>query len=154
MRHDLFCYGTLQIPAVIQAVVGRRFRGRRATLPGYGAFQVRQAEYPGLGPAPGLNATGQVYFDLTSRELSILDRFEGPLYQRRRLTIRTCDGRRRGVWGYVVKPAHRRRLSPTLWNRHDFMRRHYHRFMQRFVQDRRTIFDPADRAGAGTASAG
>ncbi len=143
MRHDLFCYGTLQIPAVMHAVVGRRFKGRRAKLAGYGAFQVRRAEYPGLRPDPSRVTRGQVYFDLSPTELEILDRFEGALYQRRRLTVRLGDGRRRGVWTYVVRPARQRRLAPVLWNRRDFLRRRYRRFMQRFVQDRRPVFDPA-----------
>ncbi len=149
MRHDLFCYGTLQIPAVIHAVVGRRFKGRPAELAGYGAFQVRRAEYPGLRPDPKLLTRGQVYFDLDHSELQILDRFEGALYQRRRLMVRTGDGRRRGVWVYVVKPARRRCLTPVLWDRRDFLRRRYRRFMRRFVQDRRSVFDPACAADAG-----
>ncbi len=144
LRHHLFCYGTLQIPDVIQAVIGRRFKGRRAEISGYGAFRVRRAEYPGLRPITHLKTRGRVYFDLTPAELSILDRFEGRLYHRRRLTVRFRDGRRRGVWVYVVKPARQRRLAPTLWDRRDFRRRRYTRFMQRFVRDRRTVFDPGD----------
>ncbi len=150
MRHDLFCYGTLQIPAVMHAVVGRRFKGRRAELAGYGAFQVRRAEYPGLRPDSSRITRGQVYFDLSLTELQILDRFEGALYQRRRLIVRTGDGRRRGVWTYVVQPARQRRLAPVLWDRRDFMRRRYRRFMQRFVQDRRPVFNPAAAADSGS----
>lgn len=141
MRHHLFCYGTLQIPAVIHAVVGRHFAGRRAELPGYAAFQVRQADYPGLRRIPGQTTPGQVYFDLTPSEMAVLDRFEGGLYRRQRLTVRTCDGRRRGAWVYVVKPARHKRLAPRPWNQREFMKRRYHRFMRRFVQDRRPVFD-------------
>ena len=36
----LFCYGTLQLPAVMEAVIERRLRGVRAVLAGYGAFQM------------------------------------------------------------------------------------------------------------------
>lgn len=142
--HDLFCYGTLQIPEVMQAVIGRHPRSRPADIRGYGAFRVRHAEYPGLRPAHRQTTRGQVYFGLTVSELAILDRFEGRLYRRRRLTVRTCDGRRRGAWAYVVLPARQQCLSPHAWNRRDFRRRLYHRFMQRFVYDRRTFFAPAD----------
>lgn len=140
----LFCYGTLQIPEVIQAVIGRHPRGCLAEIHGYGAFEVRQAEYPGLRPARGRITGGRVYFGLSASELTILDRFEGRLYRRRRLAVRTCDGRRRCVWVYVVKPARRRCLAPRSWNRHEFRRRRYRRFMQRFVYDRRSLFAPAD----------
>lgn len=139
---NLFCYGTLQIPAVIEAVVGRRFRGRAAVLRGYAAFEVRGAEYPGIRRVPEHATSGQVYCGLTLGELSILDRFEGPLYQRRRMVVHTHDGRRRGVWAYVVKPARHKRLTPALWRQRDFRRRRFRRFMQRFVVDRRGVFDP------------
>ena len=139
---SLFCYGTLQIPVVIEAVLGRRFKGRAATLPGYAAFEVRGAEYPGIRPEPDHVTRGQVYGGLTLGELSILDRFEGPLYQRRRLVVHARDGRRRGVWAYVTKPALHKRLTPLLWRQGDFKRRRFRRFMQRFVDDRRDVFRP------------
>ena len=139
---DLFCYGSLQIPMVIEAVVGRRFKGRAAELNGYAAFEVRRAEYPGIRPTPHRTTPGKIYFRLTSGELAILDRFEGPLYQRRRLVVRMCDGRRRGVWAFAVKPGRYQRLTATLWRQRDFRRRRFRRFMQRFVDDRRDVFDP------------
>lgn len=146
MRHDLFCYGSLQFPTVIEAVVGRRFRGRRADLEGYAAFEVRRAEYPGILRRPGRSTPGQVYFDLTTAELSILDRFEGRLYTRRRLTVRTRDGRRRDAWVYVVKPQRSKNLSAAVWDPREFKRHRFRRFMQRFVRDRRPVFDPQGRA--------
>jgi gamma-glutamylcyclotransferase (GGCT)/AIG2-like uncharacterized protein YtfP len=139
---NLFCYGTLQIPVVIEAVVGRRFEGRAAALTGYAAFEVRGAEYPGIRPVPEGITRGQVYGGLSPGELSILDRFEGPLYQRRRLVVHTLDGRRRGAWAYVVKPARLKRLTPVLWRPRDFKRQRFRRFMQRFVVDRRDVFRP------------
>jgi gamma-glutamylcyclotransferase (GGCT)/AIG2-like uncharacterized protein YtfP len=142
VRHRLFCYGTLQIPDVIHAVVGRHFRGRQAVLDGYTALTVRGAEYPGLRPLPGRHTAGQVYSGLSEGELAILDRFEGRLYTRRRLTVRLADSRRRGVWVYVVKPTLRRRLSPVNWDRREFRRRRFRRFMRRFVHERRAVFDP------------
>ncbi len=142
LRHDLFCYGTLQIPAVMQAVVGRCFEGRDAVLTGFTAVQVRRADYPGLAPSPGRTAAGQLYFDLPPEALTILDRFEGRLYIRRRLTVRTLDGRRRGAWVYVIRPGREKCLTAAAWKRRTFMRRQFRRFMQRFVQDRRPVFDP------------
>ena len=145
MRHHLFCYGSLQFPEVINAVVGRHFQGRRAALHGYAAFDVRRAEYPGIRPQPGRTTSGQVYSGLTPDELAVLDRFEGRLYERRRLAVRMADGRRRGVWVYAIKPGRIRRLAPTRWDRRTFRQRRYHRFMQRFVHARRPVFAPRDR---------
>jgi gamma-glutamylcyclotransferase (GGCT)/AIG2-like uncharacterized protein YtfP len=150
LRHDLFCYGSLQIPAVMQAVVGRCFQGRTAELPGYAAFRVRHADFPGLARAPGQAVPGQIYFDLPPAALTILDRFEGRLYMRRRLTVHTRDGRRRGAWAYVIKPDRKTRLTAIPWKRRTFMQRHFRHFMQRFVQDRRPVFDPQAADSSGT----
>ena len=140
-RSDLFCYGTLQIPAVMLAVIGRHPRGQPAEVRGYGAFEVRRAEYPGLRPTPRQITGGRVYFGLTATELAVLDRFEGQLYRRGRLTVLTGDGRRRGAWVYVVKPSRRQCLTPRRWSLREFRRRRYRRSMQRFVHDRRAVFD-------------
>lgn len=129
----------------MQAVIDRDLNGRAAALPGYAAFQVRRAAYPGIVRIPGHTTAGLVYCNLTPAELAILDRFEGRLYKRRRLTVHTRDGRRRGAWVYLVRPGHNNRLTPRLWRRREFMQHRLRRFMQRFVQDRRPVFDPQAR---------
>lgn len=139
-RRRLFCYGTLQLPTVLEAVIGRRLRGMRAALTGYGAFEVRRAEYPGLLRLPGQTTWGLLYENLSRPELNVLDRFEGDLYQRRHLVVRRVDGRRVQAWVYMPAAGRQRELTAIPWHLDRFRRSAYPRFMQRFVRDRRSSY--------------
>lgn len=140
--HRLFCYGTLQIPAVLEAVIGHRLGGIRAVLPGYAACQVRRAEYPGLIRSPGNKTSGRLYRHVTPAELTVLDRFEGHLYHRRHHVVVSDSGRRIQAWVYMVAPGRQKQVSARPWQLERFMRTDYKRFMRRFVQDRRLLFAP------------
>jgi len=138
--HRLFCYGTLQIPAVLEAVIGHRLRGIRAVLPGYAACQIRRAEYPGLLRAPGKKASGRLYTNVTPMELKVLDRFEGRLYRRQHRIVIKDNGRRIQAWVYMVTPGRQKQVTTRPWHLDRFMRTEYHRFMRRFVLDRRVLY--------------
>ena len=140
----LFCYGTLQVPAVMEAVIGRRLWGVRAALPGYGAYQVRRAEYPGLRESRDRTTRGMLYHDLTSAELALLDLFEGAIYQRRHQIVRTRSGRRVQAWTYMMAAGQGRQLTAVPWRLERFMRSQYQRFMKRFVVDRRALYAAQD----------
>ena len=98
----LFCYGTLQIPAVLEAVIGRPLEGGRARLSGFAAFRVRGEVYPGIARAAGGTTPGRLYRDVSPSELAVLDRFEGALYRRTGRVVTTPDGRRIRAWVYLV----------------------------------------------------
>jgi gamma-glutamylcyclotransferase (GGCT)/AIG2-like uncharacterized protein YtfP len=140
LRQRLFCYGTLQLTAVLESVIGRRLRGLRAALTEYGAFQVRNAEYPGLLHLPGQITWGLLYENLSPPELDVLDRFEGHLYRRRHQIIRRIDGRRVQAWVYMLATGRHRQLTAVPWQLERFRRSSYGRFMQRFVRDRRFLY--------------
>lgn len=138
----LFCYGTLQIPAVLEAVIGRPLHGVRAYLPEYAPFQVRQAEYPGLVRSPGKVTPGSLYRDVTTAEIEILDRFEGRLYRRRNQVVVMENGLRIQAWVYMVAAGRDKQVTATPWRLERFLRTEYPRFMKRFVEDRREQFEP------------
>jgi gamma-glutamylcyclotransferase (GGCT)/AIG2-like uncharacterized protein YtfP len=142
LRQRLFCYGTLQLPAVMEAVIGRRLRGGRAVLAGYGAFQVRCAEYPGLLRLPGQTAWGVLYDDLSLVELGALDRFEGAQYERRAHAVQRIDGRRVQAWVYMIAAGHYGQLTTVPWYLGRFRRSAYQRFMKRFVENRGFLYEP------------
>ena len=141
LRQRLFCYGTLQLPAVLEAVIGRRLQGVRAALAGYGAFRIRRAEYPGLLRRPGQTAWGLLYDDLSPAELGILDRFEGDQYERQTQSVQRVDGRRVQAWVYMVAAGQRGQLTAIPWQLEHFRRSVYPRFMKRFVRDRRFLYE-------------
>ena len=140
--HRLFCYGTLQIPEVLEAVIGHPLQGAHAVLPGYTAYQVRRAEYPGLVRSPGNKTYGRLYRDVTPMELNVLDRFEGRLYRRQPQVIVKDSGQRIQAWVYMVAPGRQKQVSAKPWHLDRFLRTEYRRFMRRFVMDRRVLYAP------------
>lgn len=121
--HDLFCYGTLEFPAVMEAVAGRRFPGLKAVLPGYRRRAVKGQAFPGIVAQAGAEVGGTVYRGLTAAHLRRLDAYETALYRRRRLRVRDAAGRSRRVWAYVVPFMYRHRLESSDWSPAAFLRR-------------------------------
>ena len=139
----LFCYGTLQIPAVLDAVIGRPLEGGPAVLPGYMACTVRGETYPGLARSGQSHTPGRLYGDVTPPELAVLDRFEGRLYRREARVVVAANGRRVSAWVYMVAAGREAMLTRDPWCLERFLRTGYPRFMQRFVRERRAIYAPS-----------
>ena len=84
----LFCYGTLQFDAVLQALLARIPERTPASAPGYRAAALEGRVYPGLvGSAPGDSASGVLLTDLSNDEWRILDAFEDDQYDLRKIDL-------------------------------------------------------------------
>jgi gamma-glutamylcyclotransferase (GGCT)/AIG2-like uncharacterized protein YtfP len=127
----LFCYGSLEFAEVMRRVTGQTFAGEPATLDGFARYRVRDADYPGLVPEPGARTEGTLYRGLDADSLAALDRFEGALYERRSLDVRTRDGGPESAQVYVVREAHRHTLSRQPWNKQTFERESLTGFVER-----------------------
>jgi gamma-glutamylcyclotransferase (GGCT)/AIG2-like uncharacterized protein YtfP len=127
----LFCYGSLEFAEVMREVTGRSFAAEPATLEGFARYRVRDADYPGLVPEPGAQTSGTLYRALDAASLAALDRFEGALYERRTLDVRTGDGGRAAAQVYVVREAHRHTLSREPWDKQTFARESLSGFVRR-----------------------
>jgi gamma-glutamylcyclotransferase (GGCT)/AIG2-like uncharacterized protein YtfP len=138
MSSDFFSYGTLQAPEVILSVIGRRPAGETARLPGWRAFQMVDAGYPGIVPG-GENddAPGILYHGVSDGELFTLDRFEGPQYERRKLDVLGTEGIPLSAWVYVVKEERIAEVTEEPWRLEEFLESGLPEFMERFVRERR-----------------
>jgi gamma-glutamylcyclotransferase (GGCT)/AIG2-like uncharacterized protein YtfP len=134
---SLFCYGTLQVPAVMQAVTGRVHNGVPAHLPGYARFCVKDADYPGIVPSKTDETDGILYDDISAPELAVLDRFEGEHYTRRITRVLLEDGSRTKAWTYVITEGQEDRLTDQPWRLDRFLESGLSRFMRTYVEDRR-----------------
>ncbi|MGL4514025.1 MAG: cupin domain-containing protein [Lacipirellulaceae bacterium] len=119
----LFTYGTLMFPDVWRQVVGREARSVEATLIDYAPYRVDGEVYPALVAESGAETRGVVYLGLTGDEVERLDRFEGELYERRRVTVLTGDGRDVLAECYVARRAARDELTDELWDADEFVAR-------------------------------
>ncbi len=120
----VFTYGTLAFAEVMEAVAGRAFASEPATLEGFVRLCVRGVVYPGVRARPGAAVDGVLYRGLDAAALARLDRFEGALYERRRLAVRLERGASCDAWVYVVPEALAHRLADEPWDPERFRREH------------------------------
>jgi gamma-glutamylcyclotransferase (GGCT)/AIG2-like uncharacterized protein YtfP len=78
----LFAYGTLLVPEIALAVIGRLPPSRPAHLNGFARYLVTHEVYPGLVREAGASVAGKLYIDLEERDWIRLDEYEGELYER------------------------------------------------------------------------
>ena len=89
---DLFVYGTLLFPEVLDALLGRVPPHRPATAPGWRVAALPGRLYPGLVADPDAVAPGSVLGGLDGGECRLLDAYEDVDY--RRTAIALADGTR------------------------------------------------------------
>jgi gamma-glutamylcyclotransferase (GGCT)/AIG2-like uncharacterized protein YtfP len=131
-RHALFAYGSLQVEEVMEAVTGRRFKGRPATLPGHRRRLLHGCTYPGVVP-DGLESTPGVLFEgLAEADLEILDLFEGEPYARRaeQLEIDGPVRARSTGFVYVVRDECAALMSGAPWDLATFRERSLSTFLE------------------------
>ena len=138
---SLFCYGTLQVPAVMQAVTGRAHNGIPARLPGYARFCVKGADYPGIVLSKTHETDGILYDDISALELAVLDRFEGESYTRRMTRVLLEDGSWTKAWTYVITEGQEGQLTGQPWLLDRFLESGLGRFMRSYVEGRRKDFE-------------
>jgi hypothetical protein len=117
----LFTYGTLILPAVVEAVIGRRPDGAAAVLPGFARYRILGEEFPGLVPCEGAMTDGVLYDGLDRHELALTDRFEGAWYERVTAKVSRA-GMRVGAFVYVVRQEYRDILSSEPWDMEKYAR--------------------------------
>ena len=126
----LFCYGTLQFPAVMERVCGSHYSGVPAVLDDYARYTLRDRLYPGILPAPGASTSGVLYTGLGQLQLGLLDRFESDCYQRARVVVSDARERPCQAWVYAMRPECHALLGDQCWDREWFERLHLRTYLQ------------------------
>ena len=124
----LFTYGTLSLPDVMHALLGRSAVGTPASLPGWARYRVHGALYPAVISAPEARTDGVLHLGLQASEVGRIDRFEGELYVRRELEVEV-DGGRRCADVYVLAPGSEAALSREPWDPREFAEHHESRYV-------------------------
>lgn len=137
----IFSYGTLSAPEVMEALVGHRPACRPAVLAGYARYTVRGRVYPGIVAEPGARTEGVLYEGLDAESVALLDRFEGSLYERIRIRVRSDGAGDLAAQAYVVPEARRHRLAPEPWDLERFVERHLRDYVRHCASLRRPAAD-------------
>lgn len=119
----LFVYGTLLVPAVLEAVTCRSFAASPAVLAGYRRCRVRGKVFPTLLPDAEASVEGLVIRDVDAASWHLLDRYEGDLYDRVAVTVRRADGRAAAAHVYVANAKGRALAEPAPWSLETFVAR-------------------------------
>jgi gamma-glutamylcyclotransferase (GGCT)/AIG2-like uncharacterized protein YtfP len=127
---NLFAYGTLQLPEVMQAVTGRRFPALPARLDGYSRHCLRGKSYPGIRPAAGASVAGLLFTGIDAHAWQRLDEFEDDFYQRESVQVIASDGACWPAEIYKIPVAFYSLLLPEEWNLAEFERHRLSAFLR------------------------
>lgn len=113
MKHQLFAYGTLQLPEKLKQLIGRELPFQPAQLTDFRCGLVERANFPGIVPAPGEQVQGQLLSNILQQDLLKLDEYEGELYRRQRVEVESNGAQM--CWVYVIAPWAHQRVTDTPW---------------------------------------
>lgn len=130
---DVFTYGSLMIPAVMEAVTGSLFDSTPARLTGYARYALRGETYPGLVDEAAAATDGLLWRAVDAASLAQLDRFEGDWYERRTVRVDVINDESVDAETYVLLPEQRHRVSRRSWNRARFESRYLQRFLSTYT---------------------
>ncbi len=123
----LFVYGTLQHEPLLERLLGRVPASRPARLPGHRAAPLVGRAYPGLVHDAHTVARGRV-LDVTSSEVSVLDRFEGTEYERVQVVALDDHGEVE-CEAWLLTGASRRLVADGAWDLERFLAHDVHDFL-------------------------
>jgi len=129
---NLFAYGTLMCDDIMREVAGCPLSHGTGTLKGYRRRSVKGEHYPALVPDEDGRVDGVVYHNVPASAWDRLDRFEGELYERRRVRIELDNGTALHAAAYVVKPEYLDHLEPFEWDFAEFLRNGKARFQKHY----------------------
>lgn len=129
-RGTLFAYGTLSLPPVLEALTGCWLRSRPAVLEDHVGYLVRGEVFPAAVPQAGASVRGGLYEGIRPADWTLLDRFEGSLYERRLCRVRLADGGTREAFVYLLAPGRESVLSREGWRPEEFTLQHMQRYLE------------------------
>jgi hypothetical protein len=130
---NIFVYGPLMFPEVMQAVVGRNFSFREGEVRGYVRVGVRDESQAAMIPFPDTLTQGIVYVEVDQAALKRMDTFFGKLFERVEVNIETDSGDWIEAETHVFKVSKRKLLTAKPWDENEFREKHLAKFMQSAV---------------------
>ncbi len=147
-RIDLFAYGVLMYPELLEALLGQPVEMLEASAPNHQRYTVRKAGYPpfpALVPEAGIQVAGVLVVGLNQAAVSRLDDFEEVdtgLYRRQPIEVMGPAKRLRRAQAYLAGPGLGDCLG-KVWNPD--------RFAEQFFADYRDRVIPQFLAGVSDA---
>jgi len=127
---QLFVYGTLRCPKILQAILGRVPVSFPAVLDNHATYFVKEATFPGLVTESGSVVEGRVLGELTEQEVVQIDRYEDDFYERTPVMV-AFYRQQMEAETYLVPDPQRGILSEVRWDWQTFEKNHLAEYLQR-----------------------
>lgn len=118
---NIFTYGSLMCRDIMSRVADCRIESDQAILDDFYRSKIQNEEYPGIVPQSGSKVSGVLYLNLSSEALQRLDLFEGELYQRQEVEVRSENNGKVRAMTFVIKPGYGDRLTGEAWSFNHFL---------------------------------
>ncbi len=125
-EENVFAYGTLMLPEIMRALLGRVPQGEAVQLTGYARHPILGEPYPGVIAAQDSVVYGILWRDIAATEIALLDAWEGPYYERRRIVVQprsSASGPAIEAFAWVVPDERAAVLGEGEWAETDFRER-------------------------------
>jgi gamma-glutamylcyclotransferase (GGCT)/AIG2-like uncharacterized protein YtfP len=132
--YSVFTYGTLQIPEVMQAVVGREVASSPASLLSYRRHKIKNQVFPGLSYQPAAETAETLYTKMSAAELDLLDAFEADFYTRE-VVQAEVKGVLFDAFVYVMAANYQYLLLDEDWDRREFEQLYLPHYLERIEED-------------------
>lgn len=123
----LFVYGSLSLPEVLRAVLGRDARTTPAAVTGWRAAALTDRVFPGLVPARDRRVDGLLVEGLDAAQWRLVDEFEARWYDLRGVAL--LGGGE--AWTYVLGAGAPVEAGPHDWDRDVFATHHLTGYLER-----------------------
>lgn len=127
---NIFCYGPLAQPEVMNALAGRTVQGNPGFLDGYEIGVIAPDALPGAYPAQGGRITGVVYSGITDQDVKILNGFHDSYFEYTdNLPIVPRMGEPAPASSWIIPDRHKDIMSRKAWNTDAFRKNDLTRFV-------------------------
>jgi gamma-glutamylcyclotransferase (GGCT)/AIG2-like uncharacterized protein YtfP len=111
---NLFVYGILLSPQILEVVTGKRFESEPAVLSDFERFAVSGKAYPAAIASKKSVIKGILLKNVDNYSLEVLDEFEGDEYKKLSIKVATKDEKKHQALVYVWNKD--QKLLSGLWN--------------------------------------
>lgn len=90
---NLFVYGTLLFPEILQKITGKNFGSGEATLPGYRRHAVKNCDYPAIIQNKNEKVEGKLILNVDDESMKLLSDYEGEEYKKAEVEVQSGDSK-------------------------------------------------------------
>ncbi len=84
---NIFVYGTLQLPGIVEKLTGKLVSTIHAVLPGFQCYCVKDSDYPAIVEKENAETKGLLLENTDDKSLEIIAFYEGEEYEIQKVTV-------------------------------------------------------------------